>query len=108
MLKEDFVIQVSVRRLLARTNIDYSGFDFGSVKGVVYFRGIFRVNRSYSFEDPELSRYLKTRDYIIKTLYSLEKRVKGINGVKDVVFQFSNWEREHGQWVQVKAKGEEV
>ncbi len=104
MFKEDFTIQLNIRRLLVRTNIDYSGFDFGSVKGVVYFRGVFQVRAAYNFEDPELNRYLKTPDYVIKTLYSLEKRVRGITGVKDVVFQFVNWEKDKGRWIHHKEK----
>jgi len=43
MLKEDFVIQSQVRRILVRTNVDYSKISFGTVRGVVYFRGFFCV-----------------------------------------------------------------
>ena len=42
MLKEDFVIQSIVHRLLVRSNIDYSRVTFGTVKGEVYLRGIFK------------------------------------------------------------------
>jgi hypothetical protein len=45
MLKEDFVIQSNIRRMVIRSNIDYSRMDFGTVKGVVYIRGIFQVSR---------------------------------------------------------------
>jgi hypothetical protein len=37
-----------------------------------------------------------------KTLYTLERRVKGVPGVQDVVFQFSNWKKEKGQWLPAK------
>jgi len=34
MIKEDFVIQSEVRRVLIRSNIDYAKIDFGTVRGV--------------------------------------------------------------------------
>jgi hypothetical protein len=37
-----------------------------------------------------------------KTLYTLERRVKGVPGVQDVVIQFSNWKKEKGRWLPVK------
>ena len=48
MLKEDFVIQSDIRRILVRSNIDYSRIAFGTVKGVVYIRGVFEMSRSYT------------------------------------------------------------
>jgi len=104
MLKEDFVIQAGVRRVLVRSNIDYSSLSFGTVKGVVYFGGLFRVVRIYLHRDDEKIEYLKTQDFIQKSLASLEKKVKNLPGVKDVIFQFINWRKEVGQWVPVKER----
>jgi hypothetical protein len=42
MLKEDFVIQSNVRQVLIRSDIDYSRITFGTVKGGVYLRGVFK------------------------------------------------------------------
>ena len=102
MIKEDFVIQATVRRLLVRSNIDYSALTFGTVKGVVYFRGLFKLARFYIQDEDDRSRDLKKEDYIRKTLSSLEKKVKSIPGVRDAVFQFVNWRKERGQWIPVK------
>jgi hypothetical protein len=102
MLKEDFVIQSNIRRMLIRTNIDYSRMDFGTVKGVVYIRGIFQISRFYTDGDEE-----KTRDYTVNTLYTFEKKVKSIPGVTDVIFQFLNWRKEKGQWVPIEMKKKE-
>jgi len=104
MLREDFYIQASVRRLLVRSNIDYSAMSFGTVRGVVYFRGFFRVARVYLYGDDEKMEHLKTQDFIQKTLTSLEKKVRSLPGVKDVMFQFINWKKERGQWVPLKEK----
>lgn len=91
MLRDDFVIQTNVRRILIRSNIDYSKITFGTVRGVVYIQGIFKVSRlDGSSKD--------TEGVIAKTLRSLELKIKGIPGVVDVKFQLLNWKKEKGQW----------
>ena len=72
MLKEDFVIQSNVRRLLIRTDIDCSKIDFGTVKGVVYMQRRFPNFQSSPSDGDEG----KTEEITINTLYSLEKKVK--------------------------------
>jgi len=99
MLKEDFVIQSNIRRILIRTSINYSRMDFGTVKGVVYIRGIFQI--SLSFKDGEEE---KMKNMTVNTLYSLEKKLRGIPGVSDVIFQLLNWRKERGQWVPIELK----
>jgi len=90
MNKEDFVIQSEVRRMVVRANID-----FGTVRGVVYFRGIFQpVNLPSGQEDA-----IKT--YTSKTLFSFEKKVRSISGVSGIVFQFVNWKKEMGRWIPI-------
>lgn len=97
MKKEDFVIQSEVRRLLVRSNIDYSKMDYGTVKGVVYFRGFFRL--PMAVESHEEAKKMM----IVKTLSSFEKKVRNIPGVTDVVFQLTNWLKEKGQWVPIRS-----
>lgn len=107
MKKEDFVIQLEVRRLLVRSSIDYSKIDYGTVKGVVYFRGVFRL--PMALESHEEAKKMMTA----KALSSFEKKVRSIPGVVDVVFQFINWRKEKGQWIPIRSikteerKGEE-
>ena len=95
MLREDFVIQTNIRRILIRSNIDYSQITFGTVRGIVYVQGFFKVSRveGGSRENDEI---------IAKTLRSLELKIKSIPGVIDVKFQLQNWKREKGQWSPTK------
>lgn len=102
MLKEDFVIQANIRRMLIRTSINYSRMDFGTVKGVVYIRGVFQISHSSADGDEE-----KMKDLTIRTLYSFEKKVRSIPGVNDVIFQLLNWRKERGQWVPVEMEEKE-
>jgi hypothetical protein len=104
MQKEDFIIQSNVRRILVRTNVDYTKMSFGTVRGVVYFRGIFQLTRVYVYSKDDKAHDLKSRDFTIKTLASLEKKIRTLPGVTDVLFQFNNWRKERGLWVQVEKK----
>ncbi len=105
MLKEDFVIFSNIRRILIRTSIDYSRMDFGCIRGVVYFRGLFQLPPQLIGDDQE-----KVREISEKTLFSLEKKVRNLPGVSDVLFQFENWRKERGKWIPIerKKKVEEV
>jgi len=102
MLEKDFAIQSNLRRMLVRTSINYSKMDFGTVKGVVYIRGIFQL--SYVSPDADEDQL---KDLTVKTLYSFEKKLRNIPGVTDVMFQLLNWRKEKGQWVPIEAKEKE-
>jgi len=92
MLREDFIIQTNVRRILIRSNIDYSEITFGTVRGVVYIQGVFKV--------PHLDGSSRdTEEIVAKTLRSLELKIRGIPGVIDVKFQLLNWKKDRGQWM---------
>jgi hypothetical protein len=93
MLREDFIIQTTVRRILIRSNINYSEITFGTVRGVVYIQGVFKVPRLDG-----ISR--DTEEIVAKTLRSLELKIRSIPGVIDVKFQLLNWKKERGQWIK--------
>lgn len=94
MLREDFVIQSEIRRILVRSNVDYSKISFGTVRGVVYLRGTFELSRLYVNESSE-----GIKEFTKKNLVSLEKKIRSIPGVIDVNFQLVNWKKEKGQWL---------
>ncbi len=102
MLKEDFAIQSNLRRMLVRTSINSSKIDFGTVKGVVYIRGIFQLSYVPSNVDQD-----KLKDLTIKTLHAFEKKVRNIPGVNEVIFQLLNWRKERGQWVPIEVRKKE-
>jgi len=97
MLREDFIIQANIRRILARTEIDVSQMDFGTVRGVVYIQGTFQVSRFDPSWDSD-----KVNEFTVNTLYSLEKKIRCIPGVLDVIFQLNNWRKEKGRWFHGK------
>jgi hypothetical protein len=97
MLREDFFIQTNIRRVLIRSNIDYSQITFGTVRGIVYVQGTFKV---YGISSNVSSR--DNQEIAVKTLRSLEMKIKSIPGVVDVKFQLQNWKKEKGQWSPTK------
>jgi len=97
MLKDDFVIQSEIRRILVRTNVDYSKINFGTVKGIVYIQGAFKISRYYTDGTSD-----SVQEFTRKTLVSLEKKIRTIPGVSDVNFQFRNWKKEKGRWIPKK------
>jgi|GEM_PF-269452 len=97
MNKDDFVIQSEVRRMLIRTNIDYTKIEFGTVRGVVYLRGMFRPIQ------PLVGNEEIMRSFFVKILLSFEKKIRNIPGVSDVVFQFTNWRKEKGRWIPLQS-----
>ncbi len=99
MLKEDFVIQSNVRQVLIRSNIDYSRITFGTVKGVVYLRGVFKSGRLHTDGGGE-----GAANFTIKSLESLEKKIKCIPGVIDIEFELTNWKKAGGQWTPKKSQ----
>jgi hypothetical protein len=108
MLKEDFVIQSQIRRILVRSNVDYSKMNFGTVKGVVYLRGVYQLSRVYvQNEDEKKDEESKIREFTIKTLSSLETKIRSVPGVSEIIFQFLNWKKERGHWIPIEAKKKE-
>jgi hypothetical protein len=102
MLKEDFVIQSNVRRILIRSGIDYSGITFGTVKGVVYLGGVFKL--AGFFTDASTDEGL---EFMVRNLRALERKIRSIPGVNDVVFEFTNWKKEKAQWTPKKVEEKE-
>ncbi len=98
MLREDFVIQTNIRRILIRSNVDYSNLTFGTVRGVVYIQGTVKVSGTSSDANSK-----DTEDIVSKTLRSFELKIRSIPGVVDVRFQFLNWKKERGKWLPTKA-----
>jgi Mg2+/Co2+ transporter CorC len=91
---EDYRINAFVRSVLVRRWIDTSRVDFGTSNGVVYIRGILRqiYGRKYLEEDEE------EMDNLLPLVRKVEKDIRTIPGVRDVVFKLDNLEKRGGQW----------
>ena len=95
MSVEDYRINAFVRSVLVRRWIDTSRVDFGTSNGVVYLKGMFRqIYRRKPSEEEE------GVDDLISVVHRLEKDIRSISGVKDVVFRLSNFEKKGGRWTR--------
>lgn len=90
---DDFRINAAVRTTLVRFWLDTSNIDHGSVNGVVYLRGQLRRqtlrSRGGDSGDAGLARVAPL----------LDREIRAIQGVRDVVWDFSNLKRAGRKWV---------
>lgn len=98
---EDFRINASVRTLLIRQWIDTTQLDHGTMNGIVYLRGslrreITRLKDGKMDESPDESMRL----LVIK----LERQIRGVRGVRDVVCSLENMAKTRGQWAPKAVK----
>jgi len=94
MSVEDYRINAFVRSVLVKRWIDTSRVDFGTSNGVVYVRGILRqvYGRKQLEEDEE------GLDNLLALVRKVEKEIRTIPGVRDIVFKLDNFEKRGGQW----------
>jgi len=91
----DLVITKHVRAVLLRRWIDIRGLDYGSVNGVAYVRGVLR--RNPLFPAPVAA----SGDDELKLVHTLERDLRIIPGVKDVVLTVDGFERRGDHWVRI-------
>jgi hypothetical protein len=93
---EDFRINAAVRTTLVRFWIDTSKLDHGAINGVVYLRGrlIREIVRSNNQKEEESDTFLIRR---------LERELKNIRGVRDVVYNLENLIKARGRWMPRKS-----
>lgn len=94
MQYDDFRINAAVRTQLIRAWIDTNLLDHGTINGIVYLRGTLR--RELLRDDPTE----KGSDESLRLiLQRLERQIRAIRGVRDVVCNLENVARVKGQWV---------
>lgn len=95
MQYEDFRINAAVRTLLIRFWIDTSMLDHGTINGIVYLRGSLR--RELIREDPHEIGATESLRLLVQRL---ERHVRSIRGVRDVVCNLENIAKVKGKWVR--------
>jgi Mg2+/Co2+ transporter CorC len=95
MSVEDYRINAFVRTVFVRRWIDTSRVDFGTSNGVVYVRGILRqVYGRKQLEDEKD----EDETSLLSLVRRIEKEIRSIPGVRDVVFRLDNFEKTGGKW----------
>jgi len=91
---EDFRINASVRTLLIRQWIDTTTLDHGTMNGIVYLRGSLRRELLRSSQKEQESPEESLRLLAMR----LERQIRGVRGVRDVVCNLENISKVRGQW----------
>jgi hypothetical protein len=95
---EDFRINATVRTTLVRFWVDTSKLDHGAINGVIYLRGrlVREISRSSNSENEN------EEESLMLLARRLERELKNIRGVRDVVYNLENLIKARGRWMPRK------
>jgi osmotically-inducible protein OsmY len=89
----DYRINAQIRVILVRRGIDLSKIEYGVTNSVVYLRGSVRTFTIRQSSDPSRDRLEE-----IENMARLEKTIRAIPGVKDVIFQMDHLVKVGWRW----------
>ena len=89
----DYRINAQIRVILVRRGIDLAKVEYGVTNSVVYLRGSIRTFIIRQSNDPSRDRLEE-----IESITRLEKAIRAIPGVKDVVFQMDHLVKVGWRW----------
>lgn len=89
----DYRINAQIRVILVRRGIDLAKVEYGVTNSVVYLRGSIRTFTIRQSNDPSRDRLEE-----IESITRLEKAIRAIPGVKDVVFQMDHLVKVGWRW----------
>lgn len=89
----DYRINAQIRVILVRRGIDLSKIEYGVTNSVVYLRGSVRTFAIRQSSDPSRDRLEE-----IESMVRLEKAIRAIPGVKDVIFQMDHLVKVGWRW----------
>jgi hypothetical protein len=89
----DYRINAQIRTLLVRRGIDLSRIEYGVTNSVVYIRGSIRTFSIRQSNDPSQDRLQE-----IEAMTRLEKALRAMPGVRDVVFQMDHLVKVGWRW----------
>jgi len=93
MSLNDYRINAQIRVILVRRGIDLSKVEYGVTNSVVYLRGSLRTFTIRQSNDPSRDRLQE-----VETMMRLEKTIRAIPGVKDVVCQMDHLVKVGWRW----------
>jgi hypothetical protein len=89
----DYQLNAQIRALLVRRGIDLSKIEYGVTNSVVYLRGSVRTFTIRQSGDPSRDRLEE-----IEAMVRLEKSLRAMPGVKDVIFQMDHMVKVGWRW----------
>lgn len=91
---EDARIHSRVRNVLSRRWVDIKRLHVGTVDGVIHIEGDFKQSLSLA---PTIGEGKPSLQFLRK----IERELRSINGVRDVVFSISGFEKVGSEWRRI-------
>ena len=99
MSLDDYRINADVRRHLVRRWLDVDRLDIGTTNGVVYLIGTFEP----LVQGNAKRQSRQDTNSLIKLVVVVEKEIRRLRGVREVVFQLSNLKKRRKSWAATGA-----
>jgi len=95
---QDYRINAEVRRLLVSRWVDVSLVQIGTTNGVVYLMGTFEPLVEDALQRVGQVRERDPAQRVLRLLLLVDKELRRMRGVRDVVLNFRNVRRKGGIW----------
>jgi hypothetical protein len=90
---DDYRLNAQVRALLVRRGIDLAKVEYGVTNSVVYIKGVVRPYFTEDATDPSQARVRE-----METVARLERTLRAMPGIRDVVFQLDRLVKVGWKW----------
>lgn len=94
MRAQDYALNSQIRTLLIQRWVDLSCLDFGVTNGVAYFQGVLRHHLTRA----NMNRDGRTEMEEVELAKNVERLVRQMRGIRDVVFRLSNMTKRGSKW----------
>ena len=109
MSAQDYRVNAEVRRLLVSRWIDVSRVKIGTTNGVVYLMGTFEPSVEDALERTGVATGISNpTEKLLRLVILVEKELRRVVGVRDIVFKFQNLRHKGRAWSVVGASGSNV
>ena len=106
MSAQDYRVNAEVRRLLVSRWIDVSRVQIGTTNGVVYLMGTLEPSVDDALERSGVSTdALDPSERLLRLVAVVEKELRRIRGVRDLVFNLRNIRKKGCKWNVMGASG---
>ncbi len=86
----DWELNTKVNAEFVKRSVDTQYLKIGTTAGIAHVTGKIKFTGSKIDESIDAE--------VINVLKSIDRAIRGINGVKEVKYQLENWQRQGGNW----------
>jgi hypothetical protein len=109
MSAQDYRVNAEVRRLLVSRWVDVSRVRIGTTNGIVYLMGTLEPSVEDALERSGISvEGSNPAERLVRLISLVEKELRRVRGVRDIVFNLQNLRRRGRAWSVVGASGSSV